>query len=288
MEQLIELVIDVGLVTMTLVLAAFGLAIIFGMVGVVNLGHGAMLTLGAYLTWQATAVGVPFFAAVLLAALGVGAIGAVFEFLIVRHFYDRLFDTLLITWSFYLIVTEAIKIVFGTDARSVRSPLPGALRLGDIAVPQYRLLLASLSLALVVATAGLFYRTGFGVKVRAMIQNQEMATLLGVDARRMYSVVFVIGAALAGLAGGLLSPTTSIEPNTGTLYLVRSFFVVVVGGAGQILGGTLLGSFVIGGSETIFALFSGQIFAQTIVFALAVLILRFRPTGLLGGGGSKK
>lgn len=285
MEDIISVLIDATLSTSVLVVAAFGLAIIFGLVGVINLGHGAMLTLGSYLTWQGTQVGLPFVFAVLVGAAGVGLIGFVFEVLVVRHLYDRLDDTLLITWGFFLVSTEMIKIVFGTSARSVRNPLPGAIKIGGIDIPQYRVALALVALALILGTAMLFYRTDFGIKVRAMIQNRDMASLLGVDVGRMYRLVFALGAAFAGLAGGLLAPMTSIEPYAGSLYLVRSFFVVITGGVGHILGGTMVGSVVIGGSESVFALFTEQIFAQTVVFALAVLLLRFWPSGLLAPRG---
>lgn len=286
MQAVLSVAVDATLLTLTLALAAFGLAIIFGLVGVINLGHGAVLTIGAYVTWQAVTEGVPFFIAVIIAAVVAGVIGAVLELLVIRRFYDRPFETLLITWGFFLISTEVIKLVFGTRIRSVENPLPGAMRLGNLGVSQYRVVLALLALALISITAGIFYRTSFGLKVRAMIQNREMASLLAVHVTRMYRTVFILGFALAGLAGGLLTPITSIEPYVGNLWLVRSFFVVIVGGIGNILSGTLLGSFFIGGSETIFANFSEQIFAQSIVFALAVVLLRFRPTGLLAKGGS--
>lgn len=276
-----SVVIDVTLITLVLALAAFGLAIIFGLVGVINLGHGAMLTLGAYLAWAATTAGVPFLLAALLAALGVGLVGLALEHLVVRHFYDRPFDTLLLTWGFFLIITEVIKLVFGTDFRNVTSPIPGAFALGTVEVPAYRACVAAFALVLIGATAVVFYRTALGIKIRALIQNREMASLLGLDIGRMYKLVFTVGCCMAGLAGALISPMLSLDPYIGNVYLVRSFFVVIVGGIGQLLGGTLIGSFFMGGSETIFALVSSQAFAQTVVFALAVVVLRFRPHGVL-------
>lgn len=273
--------VDLVLITMTLALAAFGLAIIYGLVGVINMGHGAMLTLGAYLTWQATVWQVPFPLAVLFAACGVGVIGLIFEHLVIRHFYDRPFDTLLLTWAFFLIVTELIKIVFGTDLRNVTNPLPGAFGVDGVNIPAYRSLVALFAVALISGTALLFYRTSLGIRIRALIQNREVAGLLGLNISLTYKIVFGIGAFMAGLAGGLISPMLSVDPYIGNIYLVRSFFVVLVGGMGQLLSGTLLGSFFTGGSETLFALFSSQAVAQTAVFALAILILRFRPNGVL-------
>ena len=126
-----------------------------------------------------------------------------------------------------------------------------------------------------------YYRTGLGIRIRALIQNREVASLLGLNVRALYRWVFTGGAFLAGLAGALISPMLSIDPYIGNVFLVRSFFVVTVGGLGQLLGGTVLGSFIIGGSETLFALVTSQTFAQTIVFVLAILILRFRPRGIL-------
>jgi urea transport system permease protein len=278
----LDVVVDAVSITLVLALAAFGLAIIFGLIGVINLGHGAMLTLGAYFTWACTSSGVPFVLAVVVAALGVGLIGLLLEHFVIRHFYDRPFETLLLTWGFFLIATELIKLVFGTDFRNVTNPLPLAFKLGPIDVPAYRTAVAGFALLLLAATAFVLYRTSLGIRIRALIQNREMASLLGLDIGRTYKLVFASGALIAGLAGALISPMLSVDPYIGNVYLVRSFFVVTVGGLGELLGGTLIGSFFIGGSETIIALVSSQAFAQTIVFALAIVVLRFRPQGFLG------
>ena len=278
----LDVLVDAVSITLVLALAAFGLAIIFGLIGVINLGHGAMLTLGAYFTWACTSSGVPFVVAVAVAALGVGVIGLLLEHFVIRHFYDSPFETLLLTWGFFLISTEVIKIVFGTDFRNVTNPLPLAFKLGPIDVLAYRTAVAGFSLLLMGATAFVLYRTPLGIRIRALVQNREMASLLGLDVGRTYKLVFASGALVAGLAGALISPMLSVDPYIGNVYLVRSFFVVTVGGLGELLGGTLIGSFFIGGAETIIALASSQAFAQTIVFALAIVVLRFRPQGFLG------
>jgi branched-subunit amino acid ABC-type transport system permease component len=148
--------------------------------------------------------------------------------------------------------------------------------------PAYRALVALLSLALLLGLALILFRTGIGIKVRALVQNREVASLLGLNVGLVYKQVFAAGAFLAGLSGALISPMLSIDPYIGNVFLVRSFFAVTVGGLGQVLAGTLVGSFVIGGAETIFALVSSQVFAQTVVFVLAIVLLRFRPTGLVG------
>jgi urea transport system permease protein len=280
-ETALSVLADSVLITFVFVLAALGLAIIFGLMGVINMGHGAMLTIGAYLTWFATVSGVPFVAAVLLAAAGVGVIGLLLEHFLIRYFYDRPFETLLLTWGFFLVSTEVIKIVFGTDLRTVTNPLPGAAHLGRLVVPAYESVVALISLALLLALSLLLYRTTLGIKIRALVQNAEIASLLGLNVRLAYKLVFGAGSFAAGLAGALISPMLSVDPYIGNIFLVRSFFVVIIGGVGQVLGGTLIGSFLIGGSETVFALVAGQVVAQTIVFALAVLVLRFRPAGVL-------
>ncbi len=277
----ISVLIDATLLTFTLALASLGLAIIFGLIGVINMGHGAMLTLGAYFTWWTMEAGFPFAAAAIIAATCVAIIGLALEHFIIRHFYDKPFETLLITWGFFLVTTEVIKIAFGTDIHNIPNPLPGSFDLGVQQVPAYRMLLAIITLGLFLAIGFVFYRTTIGIKVRALTQNREMASLLGLDIGRTYKLVFVTGSFLAGLAGALICPMLSIDPYIGMVFLVRAFFVVIVGGIGQILGGTLIGSFLIGGSETLFALFSTQTFAQTVVFALAIIVLRFRPLGVL-------
>lgn len=281
MLPVIDILVDATLITLVLMLAASGLAVIFGLIGVINMGHGAMMTLGAYFTWAATSAGIPFPVAVIIAALGVGAVGLLLEHFLIRHFYDRPFETLLLTWGFFLVATEAIKIVFGTDFRNVTNPLPGTIGIFGLELPTYRALVALLSVLLMLGIGFLYKKTNLGLTVRALIQNREVASLMGLDVSKLYKQVFVFGAFLAGLAGALISPMLSIDPYIGNVYLVRSFFVVTLGGLGQLVQGTLIGSFVIGGSETLFALATSQVFAQTIVFVLAVVLLRFFPRGIL-------
>lgn len=281
MLSILDILIDATLITLVLMLAASGLAVVFGLIGVINMGHGAMMTLGAYFTWAATQAGIPFPLAVILAAAGVGVVGLLLEHLLIRHFYDRPFETLLLTWGFFLVATELIKIVFGTDFRNVTNPLPGTIGFAGIEVPTYRALVSVISILVMLGVGFLYKKTSLGLRVRALIQNREVASLLGLDVSKLYKQVFVFGAFLAGLAGALISPMLSIDPYIGNVYLVRSFFVVTLGGLGQLVQGTLVGSFVIGGSETIFALATSQVFAQTIVFVLAVILLRFFPRGIL-------
>jgi len=281
MDVAVSVIVDSILITFVFALAALGLAVIFGLVGVINMGHGAMLTLGAYLTWAATTAGIPFVPAVLGAAAGVGVVGFLLEHFLIRYFYDRPFETLLLTWGYFLISTEVIKIVFGTDLRTVENPLPGAFTLGTVELPEYKTLVAGVSLLILLGIFCIFYKTTIGIKIRALMQNPEVASLLGLNIGMTYKLVFVAGACLAGLAGALISPMLSVDPYIGNIFLVRSFFVVIVGGVGQLLGGTVIGSFLIGGSETVFATFTGQVVAQTAVFALAIVVLRFRPAGVL-------
>lgn len=283
MEDVVSVLADTVLITLVLAFAAFGLAIIYGLIGVINMGHGAMLTLGAYFTWWCTQRGLPLIPAALLSAVAVGVIGLAFEHVIIRHFYDRPFDTLLLTWAFFLVATEVIKLLFGTDFRNVPNPLPGAIDLGIYRIPAYRTAIAGLSILIVAGTALVFYRTSLGIRIRAMIQNREVASLLGLDIAATYKLVFAFGAFMAGLAGGLIAPMYSVDPYMGNTFLVRSFFVVIIGGIGQLLAGTLFGSFTIGGLETVLALFSDQVIAQIAVFFIAVVILRFRPQGVFTG-----
>src|SRR4029077_4289777 len=181
MGTALSVLVDATLITFVFALAALGLAVVFGLIGVINMGHGAMLTLGAYFTWFATTSGVPFLPSVLLAAAGVAGIGLALEHFVIRHFYDRPFETLLLTWGFFLIATEIIKIVFGTDLRTVENPLPGAIVLGTVVLPAYKSMVALSSLLILVGLALLLFQTTLGVKIRALVQNAEAASLLGLN-----------------------------------------------------------------------------------------------------------
>ncbi len=282
MESVLAALLDATSATLILALVSLGLAVTFGLVKVINMSHGAIIALGAYLTWDLSGRGLPFVIAVIGAVIGTCLIGLLLEVLIIRHLYERPFETLLITWGVFIVVTEVIKILWGSTLKNLRPPIRGTLSTGGVGIGYYELFVCVVSLLLLVGGGLVLYRTSTGIKVRAMIQNREMALLMGVNAPWMYRSVFVVGSGLAGLAGALLAPMFSIEPDMGTLWLVRSFFVVIVGGLGSLVGGTLVGSILIGGGTALFSLVSKQVFAQTVVFAVAVLVLRFRPTGMLG------
>lgn len=269
--------------TLWLALAALGLAVIFGMMGVINMAHGAMITVGAYVAFAITNMGFGLGIAFIVAPLVLAVIGLALERSIIHLLYDRPIDTILATWGMSLAIEEIIKLIFGTSSRTVGNPFPGSWDILGISAPRYRLFLSGVAVFVLILTYIIFQYTDFGVKSRAVIQDEQMASRLGVNVNKVYSITFMYGAALAGLAGAAMAPLISVDPRTGLLYLVQSFFVVIVGGTGQILAGTAGGSLIIGGSRTVFALGMTETLAYAMVFLIAIIVIRVRPNGLFGG-----
>jgi urea ABC transporter permease protein UrtB len=262
-------------------LAAIGLAVIFGMMGVINLAHGALITLGAYVAYIVTDAGSSLAVAFVAAPIVVAAIGYVLERSVIRLLYERPLDTLLATWGFSLIIEELIKLILGTSSRTVPNPFPGSWQIIGTTVPRYRVFISLVAVAVICITYILFMYTEFGIKSRAVIQNKEMANRLGANVQRMYTLTFIYGAALAGLAGAVMAPLVSVDPRTGLLYLVQSFFVVIIGGTGQVLVGTVGGSGVVGGFRAVISAFTTETLAFATVFLVAMIIIRVRPQGLI-------
>ncbi len=266
-----------------LALAALGLAIIFGLMDVVNLAHGAFFTLGAYTVWLfATRLGLGFWIGFVLAPVVVGVAGFVVERLVIQHLYERLLDTILATWGIAIVIRELIKVAVGPDNKQVANPIPAGVEFAGITYPAYRLFLVAFAAAVLAAVFAFLQRTQFGVRLRAVIQNDEAASLLGLDRERMYYVGFSFGAAAAGIAGAAVTPIVSVNPNMGLTFLVQSFLAVILGGTGQLVG-IVPGSTVIAGTSNLMTYSLSPVAAQTLVFVLAIVIVVIRPRGLLGG-----
>ncbi len=277
----IELFMRITTSLLWLALVALGLGIIFGIMGVINLAHGALLTAGAYVAWQVTTLGINLGIAMLLAFVVVAIIGFVIERSIIQFLYNRPLDTLLATWGLSLVIQEIIKVIFGTSSRTVYNPFPGSWDVLGATVPRYRVVISLISISVLLTTYILFMYTSFGVKSRAVIENEEMASRLGVNVSRVYTVTFMYGAGIAGLAGAAMAPLVSVEPQFGLLYLVQSFFVVIVGGTGHVLLGTLAGSTVIGGFRSLVSTFTAETIAFAVVFTIAMVIVRLKPNGII-------
>ena len=267
---------------MILVLVALGLGIIFGLMGVINLAHGELFTLGAYTLAAAFSLGLDFWIGALLAPIVVGLLGFLLEVGVVRHLYTRPMETILATWGVSLIVQQGLRIIFGPTPRRVPHPFPGSIDLLGVSYPTYRLVIIAAGLLVTLAVFVLFLKTDFGLMARAVIQNREMAAMLGVDTTRIYAISFALGAALAGFAGAMIAPLLNVLPHMGTTFLARSFFVVILGGAGSLFG-VVGGSVFVGFLETVFATWWSLTFSQALVVVLAIVVVRFRPTGLFTG-----
>jgi branched-chain amino acid transport system permease protein/urea transport system permease protein len=262
-----------------LTLVALGLAIIFGLMGVINMAHGELFTIGAYALVAANSLG-GFWGGVLLAPLVGAVVGIVLERGVVRFLYTRPIETILATWGISLILQQGIEFFFGTAPQAVPNPFPGAISVfGIVDYPVYRLFITAAGMVITAGTFFVFLRTEFGLMARAVIQNREIAAALGINTERVYVVAFALGAALAALAGALMAPLINVLPLMGVSFLARSFFVVIVGGAGN-LPGVVGGSVLIGGLETLFSSLWSVTLAQALVLVIAIVIVRFRPTGL--------
>jgi urea transport system permease protein len=267
---------------LALLLVAMGLIIIFGLMNVINMAHGEFFLLGAYTVVLVQSLGGGFWLALLAAPLVLALIGLVLEELVIRHLYHRFIDTILATWGLSLALKQAVIVVFGPIAQQVQNPFPSRVEILGAVYPAYRLFIMAVAIIVVAGTFFVFYRTRIGLTARGVIANRTMAASLGIDTRRMDRATFVFGAALAGLAGAVMAPLMSVDPQMGVGFLVPAFLSILVGGAGS-LPGALLGTSVIAGSSTVVASFWTQVVAQIAVFSLAILIIRVFPQGLMGG-----
>ena len=282
-----------------LLLVALGLTITYGTMGVINMAHGELVMVEAY---TAVMVRIYFdlniFYAIPAAFLMAALIGLIIERLVVRNLYGRLLDTLLATWGVGILVQQAVRLEFGLTFFDIhieglgvglqRVDIPDVLRetiqLGDIVIQPYRTFIILLTVALVVLTWLLLYRTSHGTKVRAIMRNPDMAAACGIDVKRVNAITFAYGSGLAGVAGVMISGFKTVSPGMGTPMVVDGFMVVVVGGVGSLLGSVVSAGFL-GQLNGIFAMLSNDILARAIVFGAVILIIAWRPKGLFNFRG---
>lgn len=263
-----------------LVLSACGLAVIFGMMGVINLAHGEFIMCGAYVSVSAARAGLPLPLAVLAGALASGLAGMVIERLVIRHLYERPLDTIVATWGISLIATQGTLILLGSSLQGIGTPL-GGFQVGAYSYSAYRVVLFLSALAVLAALYALFNWTKFGVIARATIQVPHMAAALGVDTRLIYSLTFGLGAALAGLAGGLYAPTMTLVPTMGATFIMEAFVTVVVGGADVFLG-TAPAAAILAIVKASMTSWQGQLMGQIGLLVTVIVVIRILPRGLSG------
>ncbi len=271
-----------------LLLAALGLALSFGLMRVINMAHGEFLMVGGYLTylaaqWAGPTLGDAYlWVAFPLAFLGAALLGAVMEFTVIRRLYGRPLDTLLATFGISLILQQAARQLFGSTGVPVTAPawLNGALQLGDVTLPFVRLFVIALALIVLGGMWWLLNRSRFGMHVRAVNQNREMAAALGVNTRSLDLLVFALGAGVAGVAGVGLALIAPVNPTVGAAYIVNAFLVVVVGGVGSVLGGAVA-AVLLGFVTALAEGFTSVSLAQAILLVLVVAFLQWKPRGLI-------
>lgn len=263
----------------TLALTTLGLAVVFGLLGVMNMAHGEFVMLGTYAVVTVQQWGWPTLAAFPLAVAVCGGLGWAVERWLIRPLYRRPFDTLLATWALALLMRKAVEAVWGKGYRQVDDALTVAVPIGGTLYPGYRLGLIALVVLLLAGLVLWYRRSSAGLRVRAMTGNPVLAQALGIDTQRLASRTFVVGVVMAGVAGVMLAPLVRIEPGIGVDYLLEAFFVLVVGGLGTV-GGLASGVGVIGGAQALGSSLAGQTSGYAVVLILSILFLWLKPDGL--------
>jgi urea transport system permease protein len=278
-------------VSSILLLVALGLAFSFGLMSVINMAHGEFIMIGAYAPFvlqQAIGgaandpLGLTFVLALPLAFAVTWLLGVALELSLIRHLYGRPLDTLLATWGVGLMLQQAARSVFGAPNVQVVSPrwLNGGLEMMGLVLPYKRLFVIALVAVCVAAVWVYLMKTAAGRRLRAVMQNRDVASTLGVGVRTVDATTFGLGAGLAGVAGCALTLLGPVGPALGTYYIVDAFMVVVLGGVGQ-LAGTVLAALAIGLINTLFEFGSTATVGKAMVLGLVILFLRWRPAGLV-------
>lgn len=284
MEDLLEQTIHGLTLGAMYAMVATGLALMFGVVRLINFAHGEFFMLGAYAFWFAFSVlGLPYALAVLVAAATMAVVGVVYQRTIIRAILDRSWHVQLIaTLATSIVLTNLAIIVFGTQAKEVPTRLSSTvLQVGELRIAWHRLLVLGAAIVVFGALHWFVRRTKMGKAMRAMSQNREACAVVGVDVQRVARATFALSAMLAGVAAALVTPLFNIYPDMGALLTVKAFAAVVVGGFGSV-SGAIAASFIIGVSESLAAGYVAYAYKDAIAFVIMIAVLLWRPEGLFG------
>ncbi|WP_246407803.1 urea ABC transporter permease subunit UrtB [Microvirga lupini] len=273
-----------------LLLAAIGLAITFGTMGVINMAHGEMVMLGAYTTFVVQEIirayapglfGASLFIALPLAFLVAGAVGVLIERTVIRFLYGRPLETLLATWGISLILQQGVRTIFGPTNREVGTPawMSGALEVGAMSLTYNRIAIVVFAFSVFAVLLLVLRYTSLGLYVRAVTQNRRMAGSMGIRTNRIDALAFGLGSGVAGIAGVALSQIDNVSPNLGQGYIIDSFMVVVFGGVGN-LWGTLVGAMTLGIANKLLEPYAGAVLGKIVLLIAIILFIQRRPRGL--------
>ena len=264
-----------------LVLTSAGLAVVFGMMRVINLAHGEFVMIGGYTTIACAKADINiYFAMLVISPLVVGILGLLVERLVVRQLYGRMIDTMLATWGLSLLMVGIVTFIFGNTAVSVPAPIPG-YELGEFQMGGYNLFIIGISTLLIICMWLVMRFTRLGLVARGAMQSADVASALGYDPKRVYMWTFTVGAALSGLAGGVLAPLTGLLPSSGGAYIAKAFITVITGGA-AVITGTLSSSVIFGAINQVVSFGSTPVIGEIAMLAFAVVLLRLMPQGITG------
>jgi len=279
-DQVANVLIGVLTDISVLVIISVGLAVIFGMMGVINFAHGEFLMLGAFLTVTGVKAGLNVWLAMVVATAAMGAFGLIVERALIQHLYGRLEATMLATFGLSLVLVQVAVLIWGTSTQGIATPL-SSFRIGRYSFSAYQVAMIVIAGLLLAAVYVVFTRTRYGVMARATTQNREMASALGINARRINMGTFAFGSALAGAGGALLAPIAAVSPSMGEAYIAKSFMTVVVGGPG-VLSGTGASSALLGTVQRLISDQTSAVLGTIALLVLAIVILRVMPNGISG------
>ena len=281
MDYAAVLLLEIIYMIAFLALTSAGLAVVFGMMRVINLAHGEFVMIGGYTTIACAKAGINvYFAMLVVAPLVVGILGLLVERLVVRQLYGRMIDTMLATWGLSLLMVGIVTFIFGNTAVSVPAPIPG-YELGEFQMGGYNLFIIGIATLLILCMWLVMRFTRLGLVARGAMQSADVASSLGYDPKRVYMWTFTVGAALSGLAGGVLAPLTGLLPSSGGAYIAKAFITVITGGA-AVITGTLSSSVIFGTINQVVSFGSTPVIGEIVMLAFAVVLLRLMPQGITG------
>lgn len=280
LQQIVAYLYQIGFSFSIFVLISLGLAIIFGMMRVINLAQGEFLMLGAYASTYAVKAGLDIWLSFLVAAVVVGVFGMIVERVLIRFLYGRLLDTLLATWGLSLFLVGGITTWLGPQTESMAADL-GFVTVSGLAMPKYGLVMMFIAVALLTLTWCLWRYTRFGLIVRGTMQNPSMASALGINTGRVYMLTFGFGSAITGFAGAALVPVFGASPTMGGYYIAKAFITVIAGGPLPLLG-TAAASGLFAMIDGVLSYLTSTVVGEIGVLLVAIVLLRLLPFGVTG------